>query len=67
MNYSAVDAFDQPIDVGDTVAFNPPHYKGLYKGIVTKVNKTAVQIKFDGPNQTTCSRSHFQVVVGAKV
>ena len=52
-------------EVDDEVVFNPPHYKGLYRGTVTKVTKTAVQIDYafgDG-KRLDCSRNQKQVVV----
>lgn len=49
------DIFSHGISVGDTVAFNPPVYKGLVKGKVIKLNKQMIRVKYTptGKQHTT--------------
>ena len=46
-----LDIAGKPITIGSTVAFNPPTYKGLKKGIVVKGAKKMVVVLFKEPTK----------------
>ena len=41
------DIFDNELDIGDVVAFNPPQYKGLVKGQILRFGEKTVRVKYD--------------------
>lgn len=41
------DFFGNPLNIGDVVAFNPPRYKGLTKGTVTKFAPQMVEVEYN--------------------
>lgn len=41
-----LDLFGTPIKIGDTVAVNPPYYKGLTKGKVVAFTPKSVRVKY---------------------
>jgi hypothetical protein len=40
------DFFGNELEIGDTVAFNPPVYKGLVKGIVVKFTPKMIKVSY---------------------
>ena len=40
------DIFSQELKIGDVVAFNPPHYKGLTKGEVIRFTPKGVRVQY---------------------
>ena len=41
------DIFGNSLEVGDTVAINPPYYKGLVKGVILKFTPKSVLVEHD--------------------
>ena len=41
------DLYNQPLEIGDAVAFNPPRYKGLAKGKVVGFTPKMVKIEYN--------------------
>ena len=40
------DIFGNELELGDIVAFNPPHYKGLAKGRITNFSEKMVTVAY---------------------
>ena len=41
-----LDIFDRELSVGDLIAFNPPSYKGLRKGVIVAFTPKNVKIQY---------------------
>ena len=57
------DFFKNELAVGDTVAFNPPYYKGLIKGTVKKFTPQKVTLEYKWQNRIETTNSFPQDVV----
>lgn len=58
------DIFNNKLEVGDTVAFNPPVYKGLVKGEILKFTPKGVTVSYKPTgkqNTTSCNVSPSSV------
>lgn len=44
------DVFGQELEIGDTVAFNPPYYKGMTTGTIKSFTPKGVQVEYVWPN-----------------
>lgn len=56
-----VDMLKQQINIGDTVVYNPPHYKGINTGKV--LSFTPKQVKIKDADGTEIKRFSSEVVV----
>lgn len=51
-----LDIAKRPLAIGQTVAFNPPHYKGLRSGTVLRFGKKMITVEFTDWNN--CKKTH---------
>lgn len=57
------DCMHQEIKLGDWVAFNPPVYKGLSIGKVTRLTPKGVSCKYGKDLKSECNRHSADVLV----
>lgn len=53
------DMLHQTINIGDIVVFNPPTYKGIIIGKITKLTEKGCTIKY---SDSLCNRCHSDVI-----
>ncbi|MBL4753818.1 MAG: hypothetical protein JKY52_09540 [Flavobacteriales bacterium] len=59
----ALDFLGGDIHVGDLVAYNPPYYKGLKKGIVRKITPKMVMVSRKKSDEVGSQVYHKDVIV----
>lgn len=57
------DCMHQEIQIGDWIAFNPPRYKGLLIGKVTRLTPKGVSCKYGKDLRQECNRHSSDVIV----